>query len=296
MKKCIDISAWQDKVSVSGFEKVKASGVECIIIRSSYTTQKSFSLHEDKVFENNILNAYKAGLKIGVYHYSQATTVEEGRKEAQYCIHLISRFKNLITLPIAFDWEFGYRLSAYIAKKRGKEGCGKICDAFCNTIKDAGYDVMVYANLSTLNAYLPSDLYTRWKIWVAQYHTRCDYKHPYYMWQYSSSGKVPGISGRIDMNNLYGEGSDPKPSKPQQYTGEFPTLPRRGWFSSGDKGAQVKKLQRFLNWYGQYGLVVDGVVGRKTINAVKYYQGREKLKVDGAFGKESLARAKIVKR
>ena len=76
----------------------------------------------------------------------------------------------------------------------------------------------------------------------------------------------------------------------------LPKLPKRGWFSSGDRGEQVKLLQRFLNWYGHYGLAVDGIVGRKTIEAVRYYQGREKLKVDGAFGKDCLKRARTVQR
>ena len=114
------------------------------------------------------------------------------------------------------------------------------------------------------------------------------------MWQYSSSGSVKGLPGRIDMNWWYGY--NPKPSPKKSYSGPFPTLPKRGWFTSGDKGEEVKKLQRFLNWYGQYGLAVDGIVGRKTIEAVRYYQGREKLRIDGCFGKESLKRAKAVQR
>ena len=159
----------------------------------------------------------------------------------------------------------------------------------------AGYKTGVYANLSTLNAFLPSDLYKKWNIWCAQYASRCDYKHPMFAWQYSSSGRVSGIPGRIDMDQIYG--LEPAPPVPKdKYHGTLPQLPHRGWFSSGDKGEQVERLQRFLNWYGQYGLVVDGEVGRKTINAVKMYQGREKLKVDGGFGPECLARAKIVRR
>ena len=293
MEKAIDISAWQGVVSVQTLQKMR-SAIPYVIIRTSYTTQAKFSLHEDKVFRQNIKNAYKAGIKIGVYHYSQATTVSEARKEAEFVVKLLAPFKEYITLPVAFDWEFGRRLSAYIARKLGKEGCGKLCDAFGNVIKKAGYKCMVYANLSTLNGYLPSDLYKRWSIWVAQYNDRCNYKHPYIMWQHSSSGRVSGIDGRIDMNYWYG--TEHKPEPRSTYHGTLPTLPKRGWFSSGDRGEEVKKLQRFLNWYGGYGLDVDGIIGRKTIDAVERYQGREKLKVDGAFGKESLKRARTVQR
>lgn len=291
MEKCIDISAWQGKVSVADFQK---TGINNVILRSSYTTQSAFKMYEDKVFDNNIKNAYKAHKKIGIYHYSQATTATEAKKEAEFVLKTIAQYKEYISLPVWFDWEFGGRLSAYIARKRGKDGCKLICSAFCNTIKKAGYKTGVYANLSTLNAYLPSDLYKTWDIWVAQYHSRCDYKHPYKMWQYTSSGKVAGLSGRIDMNYLYKDAPEPEPKR--SYGGKFPTLPKRGWFSSGDKGEQVKLLQKFLNWYGDYGLAVDGELGPKTIEAVRKFQGREKLKVDGAFGKESLKRAKVVRR
>lgn len=291
--KCIDTSAWQGVVPVSTWQKNRPKIPMCIL-RSSWTAQDSFRLSKDKSFDANIKNAYKGGLKVGIYHYSQAISETEARKEAEFCLKTIAKHKGNISLPVFFDWEFGGRLSSSRARKMGKQRCGQICDAFCNTIKRAGYKTGVYANLSTLTAFLPSDLYKRWPIWVAQYHSRCDYKHTHIMWQYSSSGKVSGISGRIDMNWWYGY--DPEPIPKKSYTGKLPKLPKRGWFSSADRGEQVKLLQKFLNWYGDYGLEVDGIIGRKTIDAVRYYQGREKLKVDGAFGSECLKRARVVMR
>ena len=80
------------------------------------------------------------------------------------------------------------------------------------------------------------------------------------------------------------------------YSGGFPTLPAKGYFKKGDTGAQVSKLQKFLNWYGNYGLDVDGDFGNNTLSAVKKFQKAEKLTADGLFGKKSLARAKIVKK
>lgn len=289
MEKVIDISAWQGNVSVANFKK---TGVRIVVLRSSYTTQKAFKMAVDKVFANNIKNAYKANIKVMIYHYSQATSETEAKKEAELVLKTIKPYASYVTMEVWFDWEFGGRLSAYIARKIGKQRCGQICDAFCRTIKAGGFRTGVYANLSTLNAYLPSDLYKRWSIWVAQYNSKCNYKHPYLMWQYTSSGKVNGIPGRIDMNYYYG---DAKPKPKTSYQGKLPTLPHRGWFSSGDKGEQVELLQKFLNWYGGYGLEVDGEVGRLTIYAVREYQGREKLKVDGAFGPECLKRAKAVR-
>lgn len=86
-----------------------------------------------------------------------------------------------------------------------------------------------------------------------------------------------------------------KSKSKKKYTGTLPTLPSRGYFGKGDKGEQVKLLQTFLNWYGGYNLVVDGDIGSKTISAVKDYQKREYLVIDGLFGHKCLNRAKNVK-
>lgn len=292
--KTIDISNYQGKVSSGTFMKNRES-IPYVILKVSGTWgEDKFGLYPDAAFPTDVVNAYKGGMKIGGYHFSQATSETEAIKEAEYCIKQLEPYKSYITLPVFCDWEFFRRLNSHNAGKMGKQRCGQIVDAFCRTMQKAGYKTGVYANLSTLTAFLPSDLYQRWPIWVAQYAKRCDYKHAHIMWQYSSSGKVSGIPGRIDMNWWYGYIPEPVPV--HGYAGPFPVLPKRGWFSSGDRGEQVKRLQRFLNWYGGYDLVVDGEVGRKTINAVKQYQGREKLKVDGAFGKNSLERAKVVRR
>lgn len=293
MERCIDISAYQGAVSVNALLQMRET-IPNIIVRCSYTTGNSGKQYVDMCFKQNITNAYKANLRIGVYHFSQAISETEAINEARFVIKTIEPYKKWIKLPVAFDWEFYKRLNSSVARKMGKQRCKQICDAFCRTVRAAGYDVMVYANLSTLNGYISDELSKNWKIWVAEYASSCHYKHEKYMWQYTSKGRVPGISGNIDMDYLYKD--EPKPEK-RYYHGEFPVLPKRGWFSSGDKGEQVKRLQRYLNWYGE-NLAVDGVVGRKTINAVRDFQRNENngLAVDGAFGKETLARAKKVRR
>lgn len=109
------------------------------------------------------------------------------------------------------------------------------------------------------------------------------------------------VDGKFGSNSLAKakectkEVAPPQPTK-KPYSGTFPKLPARRYFKRGDKGTQVKYLQQFLNWYGNYGLVVDGVIGSKTIVAVEEFQKSEKLDVDGLFGKKSLARAEVVKK
>ena len=294
-KKAIDVSAYQGKISTKTWEKNKVD-IPIVFLRCSYTEWKQFAMHEDKVFESNIKTAIKAGMSIGVYHYSQAISETEAIKEAKFVLKTIKPYKDKIKQPVTLDWEFGGRLNSSVARKMGKQRCKQIIDAFCKVIRNAGYTPMVYANLSTLNGYIASNIYKDWLIWVAQYHSRCDYKHKAYAWQYTSSGHVPGISGRVDMNYVYGQEAISTPSKEEKYPYELPKLPFRGWFTSGDKGDEVKKLQRFLQWYHQNNLTVDGICGSKTLEAVRKYQGREKLQIDGAFGKECLKRAKIVRR
>lgn len=153
--------------------------------------------------------------------------------------------------------------------------------------------------------------------WVAQYYKKCEYKGAYDMWQYSSSEGVPGISSKTDVNWCYKEFKKPaaKPATTQAakpattnttvkyetkkvgYTGTFPKLPARGYFKRGDNSKQVKYLQLFLNWFNsKYGLVIDGVIGSKTIRAVERFQKDTGLAVDGLFGKKCLKKAKEYKK
>lgn len=287
--KAVDISYWQGKVSISDFKKVKASGINYIIFRTSYTSQNSFSLNKDSVFDNNIKNAISAGIKnIGVYHYSQAISVSEAQEEAKYCLKIIEPYKQYINIGCFFDWEFGGRLNSSRAKSLGKTICTNMCNAWASKVKAQGYDYGTYASLSVFNNYLNTKNIDG-KIWVAQYNSTCLYKGDKYMWQYTSSGRVNGLSGRINMNYVYDVNGE-------LYTGIYPNLPTRRYFKRGDKGAQVKYLQKLLNWYGGYKLVVDGIIGSKTIIAVEKFQKAEGLDVDGLFGKQCLARAKVVKK
>lgn len=80
------------------------------------------------------------------------------------------------------------------------------------------------------------------------------------------------------------------------YDGNFPKLPERGYFKSGDEGTDVKRVQKFLKWYGKYDIIVNGKYDSTTIRYVKKYQSNEGLVSDGEFGKKSLERAKIVRK
>ena len=210
----IDISAWQGGLSESQFRQIKALGITHVIIRCGYTNLALFRMNKDRHFETNIKNAHKAGMKIGVYYYSQAKTKTEAKKEANYTVSLIKKHKSKLSLPVVHDYEFGGRLYAGYAKKKGKKYMTDVSLTFCDTIKKAGYKPMVYANASMLTSYLNRDtLHAKYPIWLAHYTSggkATNYAKTVAMWQYSSSGRLKNIktgksivSGRIDMNYVF---------------------------------------------------------------------------------------------
>ena len=101
---------------------------------------------------------------------------------------------------------------------------------------------------------------------------------------------------KVDVKARMDELKNETKKKKKKYSGTFPKLPGKGYFEYGSNGKQVKYLQKFLNWFGDYGLEVDGIIGEKTIAAIKAFQRACGLVVDGLFGKKSLAKAKKVKK
>ena len=217
-KKCIDVSYWQGKISQANWAKVKKT-CGYAICRASYTSQSKFSLSQDSTFATNFTNAKAAGLKVGAYHYSQAITVAEAKKEAEFLCNILKNYTP--TFYVVCDFEYGGRLNSKIGKK-----ASDIANAFCDVVKAHGYQPCIYANTSTLNTALTKPKYP---VWVAQYASSCTYKGAKVMWQYTSSGSVDGISGRVDLSYVYAEPTvtpttptpTPEPT-PQAYSGEFP--------------------------------------------------------------------------
>ena len=210
---CLDISWWQGNISKSSWKKIKDAGVKYVILRTSYTSLSKFSLNEDSKFAQNIERAYNEGIKVGVYHFSQAITVKEAKKEADYTLNIIEPYKDKIKLPVVLDYETNGagRLNMPKLKKLWASGDStKICSAFCDKVKEAGYKPMVYANYTMLNNYMDhKSLEKKYRIWLANYTTKgtaTTYPGEYWMWQYSSSGKVNGLSGCIDMNYIFKNG------------------------------------------------------------------------------------------
>ena len=190
-----DISAWQDKISVANFKKAKASGIDYVLLRVGYTGSSSKSPTIDSVFENNYANAISAGLPVGIYYYSLATSTAMAEKEANFVIKKL-KGKN-ITYPVYIDME-----DNTYQRKCSKATLASVCNTFCNIIKNAGYIPGVYASLDWFNNRI-GNITTQHTKWVAQYYKECQYKGAYDMWQYTSSEKVDGIASKTDVSWCY---------------------------------------------------------------------------------------------
>lgn len=198
--KVIDISNFQ---GTSDFAKVKADGIKGVIVKCGYRGAEDGKLKEDSRFLEHIRNAHKAGLAVGIYMFTQAVTATEAKDEADYAVKMWKKADVPISYPIAIDTE-----SVVISGRGGRaNGLTKaqrttVIKAFCERIKELGYEPMIYASTSWLNNKLNMEKLP-YKVWVAQYASKCEYKGEYVMWQYTSDGNVKGIDGRVDMNKCY---------------------------------------------------------------------------------------------
>lgn len=150
------------------------------------------------------MNAKAAGLIVGAYHYSQAISVSEAKAEAEYICNILKDYTP--TFYVVCDYEFGKRLNKNIGTK-----ASEIANAFCDVVKAHGYKPCIYANTNTLNNYLKNPKHP---VWVAQYASSCTYKGSKVMWQYTSSGKVDGISGNVDLSHVYEVSPQPVTTTP----------------------------------------------------------------------------------
>lgn len=189
--KCIDISEWNCDIN---FNKVRNTGVTCVIIRAGYGKDPN---QEDNKFQEYYRQAKSAGLNVGAYWYSYATSVDAAKAEVKNCMNTIGGKQ--FDLPVFLDVE-EYR-QAVLPKRTLTD----IISAFCDGIKSYGYDVGMYSAKSMLvdSAY-PDELSSKYLIWIAAPNTSYSDLPSYVdLWQYSWNGKVDGIRNDVDLNYIY---------------------------------------------------------------------------------------------
>lgn len=252
--KGIDVSYHNGKIDW----KKTSQSIDFAIIRAGYGKSQM-----DKQFINNICGANTAGLKIGIYWFIYAANTEEAILNAKMCEKCIDGYKDIITMRVWADWE-------YDSDKRNpqtKESRTAIVKAFCDYLASKGYEVGVYSNVDYLTSKF-GDL-SSYPLWLAKYSSSKGNYNPF-MWQHSSKGRVSGISTNVDLNIYYGNMQE--------------VLRKHSTVKLGSRGKDVIYLQQRLVTKG-YGVGnIDGIFGQKTLEAVKAFQEKNNLIVDGIVG------------
>ena len=198
----VDVSSHQGEID---WQAAADSGVEFAMIRAGYRGYTEGGLFEDACFAANMDGALAAGLEVGVYFFSQALT-----EEADFLLSLIDGYP--ITYPVVFDWE---RQSAETSRTREADGAviTACAAAFCSAVEAAGYLPMVYFSPSKAYGELDLSALTAWPFWLAHYtadYAFTTFRYHFSMWQYTSTGSVPGIRGNVDLDLALTDFSPPQ--------------------------------------------------------------------------------------
>ncbi len=190
----IDVSKHNGTID---WNAVKSSGVDYVIIRCAYRGSSTGALIEDPKFHTNIKGATAAGLKVGIYVFSQAVNEVEAVQEASLAVSLAKNYH--LTYPIFIDTEE----SGGRADKIDVATRTAVVNAFCQTVKNSGYKAGIYASKSWYEKMLNMSGLNQYTLWLAQYAAAPTYKGRYDMWQYSCKGTINGIKGKVDLNMSY---------------------------------------------------------------------------------------------
>jgi GH25 family lysozyme M1 (1,4-beta-N-acetylmuramidase) len=192
----IDVSRYQQSVN---WNKVKKAGVEFVIIRIGYRGYQSGTLVLDSMYETHMQQAKAAGLRTGIYFFSQAINEEEAVEEAEACVYVLQTLGHTVDYPIYFDSEYATSSHSGRADNLSVEDRTACAVAFCESILKSGYQAGVYASTNWFRDRLDFSQLTKYSIWNAHYQVNksgvnCD------IWQSTGTGTLDGISGQVDIN------------------------------------------------------------------------------------------------
>ncbi len=181
------------------FDELKASGCEFVMLRCGYRGFSAGGLAKDEKFDAYAKEAERVGLKIGVYFFTQALTVEEAVDEAEFTLSIIEDYD--ISYPVAFDTEYIDDEEARTNMTEiSDELRSQICVAFCERIKEEGYYPMIYASENWFRRSLEMEPIRQYDFWAPQYLEENDFLYDFTMWQYTDSGDIPGVKGPVDLD------------------------------------------------------------------------------------------------
>ncbi len=189
----VDVSSHQGQID---WEQVRSAGMEFAIIRIGYRGYTSGGIYADDCARANLEGARAAGLKVGVYFYSQALDEGEALREAQFCLDFLDGEK--LDLPLVYDWEYaGEDTRSANMSSSALMACTR---TFCEEVEQAGYEPMVYFNPHIAENLLRLEELQEYPFWLAMYSDQMTWPYEVEMWQYTASGSVPGIEGDTDIN------------------------------------------------------------------------------------------------
>ena len=282
MLKIIDVSTWN---TVTDWKKVKASGVDMVIVKATqgHSLYNSYYLFTDSKFRSHIQGALSVGLPVGVYHFFTGTTRADAIKEADYFCKVIAPFKNQIAFA-ACDAE-NYN-NIYLNKLSRTELTDRI-NEFCERVKSQGLTPIHYTNVDHISRFINiNDI--PYPVWIASYGKTKPTQAPskMIMWQYSQSGRVDGISGNVDMNYAYFEHSDFINPKPEPKPDPEPVIKPNTSFAKGDRvkviGAVKKGSQLRCNLFNS------------TKSFVVYYDSYEVIQANNQTGRIVIGRNGVI--
>lgn len=192
----IDVADYQGDID---WQAVKNSGIEYAIIRCGYRGYTKSGIYEDEHFQENITGATDAGLKVGVYFFSQAINQQEAVEEANFVLEHISGYDVEL---VVYDWE---KIDYDVARTDDMEieAITSCAEAFCTTVSDSGYTSCIYFNINTgYNLYDLSQL-SDCEFWLSDPSDFPDFYYQVLVWQYSFKGTVDGIDGYVDMDMVF---------------------------------------------------------------------------------------------
>jgi uncharacterized repeat protein (TIGR02543 family) len=226
----VDVSKYQGTISKANWQKMKNDyGVDFAFIRAGFRGYgSSGSLNKDETFAGNINNAYNAGVRVGIYFFSQAITTAEAKEEADYCLSIVGSNVSLATLPIIIDYEYtGPDTARLRAANLTKQQHTNIVNAFCSEIRARGYDAGIYANKSMFTSDMVfSDINGNNTIWLAHWPSLNDgvystnFTGRLQCWQFTDAFTGFGTSGtgymindKVDLDFWFGlfPGEVPEP-------------------------------------------------------------------------------------
>lgn len=200
----IDVSEFQGEDI--DWKQVRESGIEFVIIRLGYRAYgETGELVLDDMFDRNMQGALDAGLDVGVYFFSQAITPGEAVEEAEFVLEHVRGYE--IDGPIVYDTE---EIKGDTARtdNNTRQEFTNYCKVFCDTIEQAGYDPMIYANMKWMAFTLDMEQLADYDFWYADYHDVPQCPYEYEIWQYSETGAVPGINANVDLNVWFQKSSE----------------------------------------------------------------------------------------